>query len=208
MPTLIQLQNRSHETARQKGWWDEYLDGDKLCFPNVPYMVSEKVGLVHSELSEALEDFRVGKMTTSFLDNGKPVGFPTEIADVVIRWMDLFGALKICPSYADSHLSDLGVFSYREWFRSDWFMRQDLSAAKRGDESVIPHAICRAHERVSSSLKTFSEWSPSVCSNTASSVIMDMAAIAWHLDIDLEKEIEIKQSFNDRRTRRHGGKRV
>lgn len=76
------LQERAHEIAKSKGWWDADV--------NIP----EKLALIHAEISEALEDYRKGKMMTSF-DGDKPVGFPTELADAIIRIMDLAGYLGI-----------------------------------------------------------------------------------------------------------------
>lgn len=208
MPTLIELQNRSHETARQKGWWDEYVDGNKLHFPNLPYLVREKVCLVHSEISEALEDYRSGKMVTTFLESGKPVGFPTELSDIVIRWMDLFGALGVVPSCGQKTITEVSVDAYEERRRFEWFQKLDLADAVRGDDSVVPQVLCRMHDRAAEMVDPLGGWAAIGCNGRSSLVLKDAIALAWHLNIDLEKEIEIKQSFNDKRTHRHGGKRV
>lgn len=55
----------------------------------------ESITLIHSELSEAVEDFRVGKMTTTLTESGKPVGLPSELADVAIRLFILAHELGI-----------------------------------------------------------------------------------------------------------------
>lgn len=208
MPTLIEIQKRSHETARQKGWWDEYVDDGRLHFPNVPYLVREKVCLVHSEISEALEDFRSGKMVTTYLESGKPVGFPTELSDIVIRWMDLFGALGVEPSCGHKTISEVSPEAYEERRRFEWYQGIDLSDLARGDDVIVPQVLCRMHERAASMADPLGGWAAVGCNGRASQVLKDVFALAWHLSIDLEKEIEIKQSFNDKRVHRHGGKRV
>ena len=47
----------------------------------------EDIALMHSELSEALEDIRANKTINAltFSEKGKPEGVPSELADVVIR---------------------------------------------------------------------------------------------------------------------------
>jgi NTP pyrophosphatase (non-canonical NTP hydrolase) len=66
-----------HRTAREKGWWDNG------C--NVP----EKLCLIHSEVSEALEAFRNG------IEPGQKGWIGEELADVIIRIFDLCCYLRI-----------------------------------------------------------------------------------------------------------------
>lgn len=87
--------NKFHEVAKSKGWHDE------------PVNVPTALALIHSEVSEALEDYREGKMALDCEVTGtvtgrmlKPVGFPSELADVVIRCYDLAGALGIDLDHA------------------------------------------------------------------------------------------------------------
>lgn len=62
---------------------------------DAPFNVPEKLALIHSEVSEALEDYRSDDMKEKLTETGKPVGFPSEIADIVIRVFDLAGKMGL-----------------------------------------------------------------------------------------------------------------
>lgn len=85
--TLRLLVEKSHELAKQKGWWT-----------GLNHNIPEKLALIHSEISEALEELRSGD-GVAFRGiqpgNGKPEGFGIELADAVIRIADLCGYLGI-----------------------------------------------------------------------------------------------------------------
>lgn len=68
-----------HRNARKHGWWEK------------PPTAGELLMLVTSEVAEAFEEVRKGKAMTEtyYSEGGKMEGVPSELADVVIRVMDI-----------------------------------------------------------------------------------------------------------------------
>jgi NTP pyrophosphatase (non-canonical NTP hydrolase) len=107
-----------YNTSKSKGWWEGYADISKGLMPDV---LSSKLMLIVSEISEALEEIRkdpdAAKIyyTSVELDSGKvlsgsyeelrnvfggkvplkPEGFGVELADIIIRVFDLAEFLGI-----------------------------------------------------------------------------------------------------------------
>lgn len=103
--TINDLINKAHQTAVLKGWWGDAaadvlrLTDDPLDNAYEDRNLYEQVALMHSELSEAVEELRNGRGVTEVYYNedkpGKPEGFPVELADVLIRIFDTAGRYGI-----------------------------------------------------------------------------------------------------------------
>ncbi len=86
-------QEKVHQTAKERGWWKPYTIEDDSIALTVDQTLS-KLALVTSEVSEAVEAVRNGEPHLNIVE-GKPEGIGAELADVVIRVMDLCEALDI-----------------------------------------------------------------------------------------------------------------
>ena len=99
--TIAELVNEAHENAIKHGFWDD------------PPAFGTSIALIHSELSEALEEVRAGNRIRPgsetppvYYSGGgyvataptkachKPEGYAVELADAMIRIADLWGYLK------------------------------------------------------------------------------------------------------------------
>ena len=71
--TILEIQKRAYEISKAKGWYENTI--------NIP----EKLALIHSEVSEALDAYR----------NYEDEHLGEELADIVIRTLDLASYLGI-----------------------------------------------------------------------------------------------------------------
>jgi len=79
-----------HTLNQKAGWWDDPETGESLR--TNPYVIGTKLGLIHSEISEALEAYRKDTMD-DHLPNRR--GVAVELADAFIRLFDICGVLGI-----------------------------------------------------------------------------------------------------------------
>ena len=172
------LCTRSHAMAKEKGWWDENRS---------PY---ELGNLCYSELSEALEELRDGREVTEIYFKPdkptKPEGFPTELADFVIRLADWAASANgKCEAVVIE-----AVYS-RE------------NEAKNFDAQRIVYELHEAtQESVKDMRETHSGWGATTIFFT-----MGMSFVwAEAHDIDLPAAIEQKMAYNATRPIRHGRK--
>ena len=83
--TIKEWQKDIHDNAVSKGFWEH----------NNNHRTGELLMNSIAEMAEAMEDYRDDKMETYFDEKGKPHGFPSELADIVIRVLDIAEAYGV-----------------------------------------------------------------------------------------------------------------
>jgi hypothetical protein len=189
--SLSELAKTSHEVSRSKGWWEEGPKPD-----------STLIDLMHSEVSEALEDFRMNHAPNeSWLENGKkPCGVPSELSDIIIRIGDYFGGRGLDLEAAYKRTLDLepikdfeqGLARIHHALSMAWGSSQDFLSE---GNPLLNNPI-----NVKNMLDGKTYWLAMAVRYT-----FDLAKM---YDIDLWHHINLKTEYNKTRPHRHGGKRI
>ena len=187
--TTKELIAEIHENAVAHGWWK-----DDRGF-------GEIAALIHSELSEALEEYRNDKPFVYYAGTDasgckveeaqpippivvKPEGIAVELADTVIRILDYFGKIgfmpaEVCASNPDT--DDVDDDRYENFGDFVTNCHADVSAAFDDLNEERNLFLCDCAARIE---RWFSK-----------------------NGLSLEEVIQIKNEFNKSRPYRHGGKK-
>jgi hypothetical protein len=113
---IIGMAEAAHRMAVDKEWWKRRPDGTvDFASRNLKQLII----LAASELAEALEICREPDALLTevwYRDDGKPEGFPIEIADFVIRLGDTLAASKSFDSVQVRKKENLPVFAETDVF--------------------------------------------------------------------------------------------
>lgn len=189
----IKWANETHENAVAHGWWDE------------ERTAAEIVCLIHSELSEALEEYRNNRpMVYGLMIQGdendtpyretdmaaisergmKPEGVAVELADAAIRGMDWLaheGLARILMKPSVRRLDS----EQRKW--------------------ALPTLLAHMHKLISTSYEWGGiELKPYYIADMVAAILDWLEA---H-EIDFEAVLALKHEYNKTRPYRHGGKKL
>ena len=201
MRAWTKLATDVHNNAVAHGWWDEERSFDEIC------------ALIHSEISEALEEFRAGRPVVWYActegdpglmcDPGdesdcfqyghesdcqyrgdKPEGIAVELADVIIRILDFFGKEGVtASSEIRKAAKKLGTDGYKDM--SFGAFANELHNYISAAFLLPGHEI----ENLAMCICAIMRWSEN------NGVLMDKIIIEKHL-------------YNETRPYRHGGKKL
>lgn len=196
MKNISQLVQAAHQNAIDKGWWEE------------PRTYGELIALVHSEVSEALEDYRIpGRKPTDVWyeekningqiiqrmdkpdEEWKPCGIPSELADICIRIFDI-----------------AGKYGWGEKLHKEVKELSEIPTQERWQQTPFGGKLACIHMDLSSSLLEFDFNDRKQAVYYLGEAIVTVEQIAKEYGIDLDRAISEKMAYNATRPRRHGGK--
>ena len=165
---LNRLAKEAYQNSYDHGWHETEREPEEV------------IALFHSEISEAFEDYRDSNLELKILESGKPVGLPSEIADIAIRLLDIYGQFHIEPQ---PYIIDASGESWNNRSISWWIYQfhYELRNALNGS--------------------TFN-------AKVFDSLFGLLFIFCDKFDIDLMNAIEIKHQYNKTRPYRHGNKKA
>lgn len=191
-----------HQNAVEHGWWDE-----ERSF-------GEIIALCHSELSEALEEYRAKRPMVYFvveMDDGKggtylairediiseedfagekPEGIAVELADCIIRILDWYGKEGLDT---DALLLEAGIITMCDLPTPVYGSFGDFIALLHNLLSMAYACWCNASGISASALRL-------------AKCIREIMAWAKENGVDMESILDMKHEYNKGRPYRHGGK--
>ena len=178
-----------HENAVAHGWWE------------TKRSTGEVIALIHSELSEALEEARDNRpmmyvlgpngeeiCTPCYFNGRKPEGIAVELADAVIRVLDM--AEQVGMPLRDYDAARQEVESVR-----------DVAPKIFGDFGT---SIAFLHSIVSDLLRASIEGDANDAISAALGIIAYIEEYLVYRGLDLWEVIEIKHNYNKGRPYKHG----
>jgi hypothetical protein len=220
--TIAALCQRSHEISKEKGWLDN------------PRPFSAIASLIHSEISEALEDFRNNKGLNEQYYECKYGGEGSTVTTVVDKesFEDLRespelrkGLKEAKPCGIPIELADV-IIRICQWIGTNGFTEEFAKRVKHQEMETkwferylkdFEDFSAMAHARTSKAYLAWDDGSPelqfdddrdSLVINPLADLTDLVFAFCRYNKIDLWAAIDEKEAFNRTRPHKHGGKKI
>lgn len=161
-----QVAERIHQNAVKHGWWEEERPEYEI------------LALIHSEWSEALEEYRHGRDMVWYGEGGKPEGIAVELVDGVIRVLDWMG--KVGMQY--------------EPLKEGWMPNVE--------EAQVPELVSELHFLTAMALDSSGS---AMIRFYLCAIIQTVNEWIDRNGVDFAEVLEIKMVYNEKRPYRHGG---
>lgn len=191
MLNLNEAAREINEVNRSNGW--KVLTPEVWADSNQRKRLYSIFALIHSEVSEALEDFR----------HDQPTHFGAELADVVIRVLDAVGGLDLNFSTGEQAAID-EVKTFVD-SNVDEPLGKHISW---NNEYDVPAALNVVHKSITAASTEYEMENKEGFLFFMLDVLGCCYAIAHDLKIDLDEEIARTIEANRHRGYKHGGKRI
>lgn len=175
---LVKFTEEVYQNAKDHGWHDT-----KRHF-------AEVYTLIHSELSEALEEYRCARGNVWYAEDGKPEGIAIEMLDAVIRIFDFMGSMGV--AFTDDTIEKLA---------------DTIKMNKEGDrlhDDPFPVFLCEVHNCISMAYMDQLNFQSAIGHLLGACSLI----FKWlqEEDFDTEKYLLEKHEYNKSRSYKHGGK--
>lgn len=187
--TLAEMSTEVQAYLLEKGWTGP---------ESPPVSLEDALALLHSEVSEALEAWRVWQLvdgTNRHQNFPKPEGVGSEFADILIRLLD--DAIRFGVDLLDTYW-DFG-------WDGDGTISAMVNAVHTAANIPLPPTFGAAMNRLHDQIGRCGLSGLSLRANLLGVLLMLLAYSSYY-GVDLAAEYERKMAYNRRRPFRHGGK--
>lgn len=195
---LKQLANMIHENAVEHGWWES---------PRPDY---EVIALAHSELSEALEEYRAGRPWVWYAEEDhKPEGIGIEVTDCIIRLLDWAAERDIFTDADTMEDCQESAQAYLDWRWKDAAVFRNVPETIWRMHRMLAHIETEEDFDIFLRGTTFSDKGNTLDKELKRSVLQIIGIADMMLTengFGLGQLIVIKHAYNKTRPYRHGGK--